>query len=259
VSACGSNGLSDNGDGGGADMAMSTSGDMAMSTSTDLAGQMCDPVTQNCTDPNNPKCGLVISGTGMNRMITGQCEPNGTAARDTMCTIDMTTGMDDCVKGTRCTATGLPMGSMPLCRLFCGKDADCGTGQSCRAAIGGGGGGTTTPIGICIPSCTPFGTDCGTGKTCAMTNTDIASTMTKRVLFLSCRATGTTPLWATCQASTDCVDNAVCSRATMTCVPLCDNSNACPNMPDQSDAGTGGSTPTTCMPDGLPNNGGTCG
>ncbi len=82
--------------------------------------------------------------------------------------------------------------------------------------------------------------------------------MTKRVLFLSCRATGSTPLWGACQASTDCGDNATCSRTLQECVPLCDDSHACPDMPNQTDGGTG-TTPTTCMPNGLPNNGGTCG
>jgi hypothetical protein len=240
--------------GGGGDMSMSMGGgDMTMSMGGDMTGgAMCDPVQQNCTDPNNPKCGLVVTGTGMNRMVTGQCEPNGTTTRDMMCMLDMTTGMDDCVKGTRCTATGLPMGSSPVCRKFCGADGDCGTGQSCRASLG---------FGVCIPSCTPFGTDCGAGATCATTQTDVASTMTKPVRFLSCRASGTTPLWGTCAASTDCGDNAVCPRGTQVCTPLCDGTHACPDMPNMADGGSGdgGTTPTTCMPNGLPNGGGVCG
>ncbi len=254
VSACSSSGLMSNTDGGGGDASMMSGNDLSMTPTGDLAGgQMCDPVQQNCTNPADPKCGLVVTGTGMMRMVSGQCEPDGTVARDMMCMLDQTTGMDNCVKGTRCTATGLPMGSSPVCRKFCGADSDCGAGQSCRSSLG---------FGVCIPSCTPFSNECGAGATCAAVQTDVASTMTKPVRFLSCRPTGTTALWDVCATSTDCGDNAVCARATGLCTPLCDVTHACPNEPNMTDGGAGadgGTTPTTCMPNGLPNGGGTCG
>jgi hypothetical protein len=266
ASACSNNNLNGNGNDGSVPDDASV-GDMAMAPTGDMTGMagMCNPVTQNCTDPTMPKCELVVTGTGMMRMIGGQCTTDGTAARDTACTVDMTTGEDDCVKGTRCTSRGLATGAQAVCRKYCAADTDCGAGQACISALGGaggggggGGGGMMTAIGTCAPSCTPFGTDCGTGNTCATEQTDIASTMTKPKRFLTCRASGSKALWDTCTAATDCGDNAVCVRQTQLCTPLCDDSNACPNEPDMTDAGTGPTT-TSCMPAGLPNNGGVCG
>lgn len=227
---------------GGADQSATT--DMPTPTG-DLGMQMsCDPIAQNCADPSQ-RCVFTITGTGMSRMLVTQCVANGTAMRDQSCTIDMTSGLDDCQKGLTCTGLGLPTG-MSDCRKFCKTDSDCGAGQMCHG-VGGG-----VMFGECLPTCTEFGTDCGAGMTCAQDESDISSTMTNRVSFLVCRSVGAGTEGADCQRATDCGADMLCIGpfGQRICSPLCDDTThtTCPvyGVPDGGNVDAG--TVTSCVP-----------
>lgn len=227
------------------DMAMAISPDMATGGGgVDMAGtSACNALSQNCPDPSMPKCTYTITGTGMSAMVNFVCTADGTVARDQACTIDVTTTLDNCQKGLICTGTGAVNATM--CRKICANDNDCGGTQKCaRSRI-------SSSFGLCIPTCTEFGTTCGTGGTCANSSTDISSTTGNTVRFLTCRAIGTGMPGDACSRSMPCGENMLCigsggGAATAQCSPLCDSSGShnCPTLPGVPDGGT----QWTCMP-----------
>jgi hypothetical protein len=229
IAGCGGGGLNTNIDGG-EDLASPTTDDMNVG---DMAnGFMCNLLNQDCTDPSNPKC----TYTRVMGMTKTMCTADGTVARDQTCTIDMTTRLDNCQKGLVCTATGSASGT-DTCRKLCAADGDCGGTQKCASLRG------VMGVGYCIPTCTEFGTDC-TGGSCAAAATDVSSTMTNPVRFLTCRAVGTALADDACTTGADCVADMLCGGQPRRCSPLCDSSGShnCPAV--APDAGA----PWTCMP-----------
>jgi hypothetical protein len=232
------------------DMAMQVSpGDMAMQMSPgDMAGggAACNITSQNCSNTSMPRCTIQVTGAGtMMQMSTLTCAADGTVARDAACTFD-SSGLDDCLKGTICSATGSATGT--VCRKVCVADSDCGT-QKCARRGGGGGGGTTNNFGICVPTCTEFGSDCGAG-TCAASATSITSSTGNTVRFLTCRALGTGNPGDSCSRTMPCGANMLCigaggGAATAQCSPLCDSAtHTCPVLSGVPDGGT----QWTCQP-----------
>jgi len=244
LGACSGNGLdSQNGDGGGGgDLAMSSGNDLSMSGSQDLAaGGMCDLIKEDC--PPGDKCVVV----NMMMMTTTQCVMTvGSVADGQPCMRGMGGAPDDCAAGLACTTRGASAMS-PVCRKYCAADGDCDQGQKCSLLST-----RLTNVGVCIPACQPFGSDCGS-LTCATTAQAIGSTMQNPKIFWTCRAAGATPAFGQCQRSSDCAADLVCDQSG-TCVPLCDDSHACPNNPDAYAGGT-----LTCQPLGTgPANPGVC-
>lgn len=200
----------------------------------DSAGAPCNPVKQDCADPSL-RCKYISDG----KNHTAACEPsNGDppAQEGDVCTRGEL-GIDNCVIGTYCFNNG---GSGALaCRKTCATDAQCGAGAKCTGIT------TKAPyFGVCYPTCTPFGTDCGAG-TCANSFADNDGVNS----FDGCRSVGTTGVGQSCGAQWDCKPDMNCTGLTpnsFTCNPMCDDAHPC------GDAGA-------CFPfSGLPKNGGVC-
>src|SRR5581483_1437235 len=159
------------------------------------------------------------------------------------CTFDPATGFDNCQKGLSCSGLGTATGQF-ACRKFCTADSDCGSAsQQCARLTG-----TAPAVGICVPTCTEFGTSCGAGMTCAAIATDVSSTTGNTVRFLICRPIGTGQPGDTCSKTMLCGSDVLCvgsggGAATAQCSPLCDTTHVCPMIAGQPDGGT-----WSCMP-----------
>ena len=96
------------------------------------------------------------------------------------------------------------------------------------------------PIGICVPTCAPFGSDCPSGYDCATVLEDLIDVLPgSRVanLSYSCRTAGTVALGAPCpNGDSDCVADAVCFDPALgptsggggVCTAICDGAHSCP-------------------------------
>lgn len=237
-SACGSNNNNNNGNGT-QDMSVAGGGGGDMSGSTGMF--LCNVVKQDC--PSGQKC--VPKVQGANQMVVGSgCVPNGTVAESQACMITSKNSAllaDNCVAGTVCDNSG---GDSTLhCRKFCDTMTACsGAGLKCAAVY-------TTSWGLCVPSCTPFGTDCPSGNDCS-TTFDAVSTTANSGVFV-CKTTGTGKLFDMCGSDTDCGANLACVGPR--CSPVCDSTHACAQPMD--DGGT-----ISCQSyANLPNGAGVCG
>jgi hypothetical protein len=236
------------GGGGKGDMAVvedMTMGGKDLRVVRDMTQINCDPNAQDCVDPAK-KC-TEVAIDQMMTMLEGQCIAiTGNKMPGDPCTrTPDVAGHDDCDKGSFCSSIGsyYPL-TMPNrhCRSYCASDGDCKTmGERCDSLDPQNG------VGLCVPTCTPFGTDCQMGYDCSM----FVETIDQMALLATCRFIGMTAIGAACKDVTDCVAGATCNipqNMTMgTCVAMCDMAHPCPN------AGKCMAAP------GLPNGGGTCG
>lgn len=202
---------------------------------TDATGASCDPVKQDCPDPSLKCTVVLVSGKYL-----AQCEaPTGLGLVQLGQPCDRTSpGHDNCMKGLACVPDSA---TAYTCKKLCATDTECGAGNQCGRLT------SAAPYsGVCWKTCTPFGTDCVMGETCA----GLHLTADGKADFESCRPTGTAAIGDMCTAQFDCAADLNCqgSSTTMfTCKPLCDDTHAC-----DSDAGT-------CKHfAGLPSNGGLC-
>lgn len=231
VSGCGNNDLPNQLDGanGLPDMSMgNTPPDLS---NPDLWPQSCDPLKQDCTDPNKSKCAMVedVSGT---MQIPICVMPTGTKMTEDPCTRvnDMPSGAgyDDCAKGNYCS--GLATLSNPPvrhCRNFCLLDTQCKNSEHCAGLIGDATG-MSFIMGLCVPTCAAFGTDCGQGLNCSYQ----VPTVDLSTEYLSCRQAGQVGTGGACTLDSDCVADAICVTPTMgnkLCAGLCDMTHTCAN------------------------------
>jgi hypothetical protein len=178
----------------------------------DTIGKACDPVAQDCTDPNL-RCTVILESGD----YFPACEPpygipdkqEGQACSRTG------PGHDNCVKGLHCLPEGV---IATACGKLCEKDSDCPPGAQC---------GTITtllpPVGVCWKTCTPFGSECGSG-TCSSGHYD-SDGVTE---FEACREIGGGTVGTSCSAQWDCVADTNCyGRSGFTCTPMCDSTHAC--------------------------------
>ena len=127
------------------------------------------------------------------------------------------------------------------CRAFCRSDNDCQatpTGR-CVALI-------SMDTGLCTPTCTLFGNDCGNGLECGV----LIGTFDEKSFVSTCRGVGKTAVGMTCMAATDCVAGTTCidpagMNGTTKCTPLCDDDHPCAKG-------------VCARAMGLPKNGGIC-
>jgi len=224
LSACGGK----SGTTAGGDMAMKPPADMAMAgEKPDLAqAGPCKPIEQTCANEMK-KCTFVDDG---NMSVTTDCMPIQGAKKDgEVCkrigaTPEEQIGNDDCEKGLFCSGLGqLSNPPSRKCRKFCRKDGECGAKVGCVAI------GEAQPAGLCVPSCTPFGNDCGANLTC----TYLLNKFENNDDFIfSCRAVGKVAAGARCSEPTDCLANMFCADPMKTgqgmCVQACDNTHPCP-------------------------------
>ena len=225
----------------------------------DTSSGTCDPVAQTGCSAPSTKCTAVDDGTGVGTM-PGCVTPSGTAAVDATCTRDSETpagvGHDSCAAGAYCSGYG-SLSSPPdrHCRKFCADDTGCPSTHKCMALIVDPGG---SPLdGICVPTCTLFGTDCPSGLNCGVTSLD----MDGGSVITSCRQVGTAAVGAACAttgsspgpAPYDCVADSLCfdpaggTGTAFVCNALCDGTHTC-------------TAPATCMTSGsgLPTGDGIC-
>jgi hypothetical protein len=219
------------------DMSGNGGGDMT-GTGTDdggtgLVGE-CDPIHQmGCSDPNNPKCSVEDDGTMTNTLTETCVATYGTGALGAACMRHGgTLGLDDCMTGLFCSPFGNEAdptkGPVRFCRTFCTQDSDCTVaGQKCYNLVDASS--TSDSLGVCAPQCTLFGTDCPTGMSCDEFFPDIDGMN----IIMSCRATGTAMVGATCASDFDCPDLTGCVKldaAAMgyNCLQYCDASHSCP-------------------------------
>jgi hypothetical protein len=220
-------GTGGNGSGGGggsssgADMSVGGAGGGGGSSSDGGAGP--DMKMPACSVPNQTGCPTgdkCVPGKG-----GGTCVANGSVAEGQSCTVDMTTNQDNCLAGFICDDT---VGGTPLCRKVCTADSTCTTtGQSCA--------GFTSKYGVCLPTCTPGGTDCATGTDCSTAVDDISTTQTTENGFFVCKLTGTGAEFTACQQDTDCAAGLECDstgqQGIYWCLPNCNTATACPTAP----------------------------
>ena len=249
-------------------------------TATNMSNVDCNVVAQDCSDPKNPKCTSADDGTMM-QIYVPTCVPTfGSVPKDGSCmrqpavagdtTGWSTIGMDNCAPGAYCSGYGTLNGNTPSrsCRSFCFSDTDCKTTtEKCMLFDVAEPPGYTS--GICVPTCTRFGTDCPAGYNCATTLddvTDYAATSTMASTSYSCRTPGKVALDGSCpNGDSDCVANAVCFDHTLmgmpgVCTAMCDSTHACPAAKKCTTSvtypGTGGN-PDFVVSYG-PNGGGLC-
>jgi hypothetical protein len=217
----------------------------------DTGPTTCDPVKQTgCSTPST-KCTAVDDGTGTGTM-PGCVTPTGTAAVDASCTRDSETpagvGHDTCAAGAYCSGYG-SLSSPPdrHCRKFCADDSGCPSTHKCMTLIVDPSG--TGLDGICVPTCTLFGTDCPTGLNCGVTSADMDGSS----IVFSCRQVGTAAVGAPCVTSGgtaapapyDCVGDSLCfdpaggSGTAFVCNGLCDGTHTCPTGKTCNTSGTG--------------------
>jgi hypothetical protein len=133
----------------------------------------------------------------------------------------------DCKPGEVCTDIGR---ATAVCRAGCKSDVDC------AAAMGGCV--ITTPgtpeTGACIPTCKPYGTECGVGFTCSRVPEQANVTQTSKTTV--CKKTGGTALGGNCANDPgSCGANADCiffsdkgeGPNDSTCHTLCDAAHVC--------------------------------
>jgi hypothetical protein len=203
--------------------------DMAMGSSDSGASGMCDLIKQDC--PMGQKCVAANVGTQQNPMLGTECVPLASMVVGLNQTCMRAMGMDNCDKGLSCSTVGAPAG-MRVCLKVCAAGTDCPSTEKCVAGFG---------AGVCVKSCTPFGSDCASGMTCSSFQSDIASTMNNDIIVPVCRTIGTTMLGGTCMRSSECGANAGCLTDTGTCAQICDDTHICRTI--DHDAGM-----PTCTP-----------
>lgn len=206
--------------GGGGDAGTGSSGSQASSSLSVAPGDYsCNPVTQNCANPD-AKCELRDIGSGM---ATNYCDARGGGPIQVgqTCTREQV-GEDNCAKGLICTR----IGDQPnlACRKYCLTEADCGTGEGC-ADIGFTVGEDTGSArwGVCAQSCTAHSSTCPTDRTCGDMRLGPVSGAPK----LYCRVNGNGPAGQTCAGSSDCLPNSVCESPANTCKTVCDADHPC--------------------------------
>jgi hypothetical protein len=222
------------GSGGGGAGTGGTGGDMAMIPSCDVAAQTGCMSGQKCV----PSFGGGGGGGGK-----GTCVANGTVAEGQPCMPATGSGKtinDNCVAGTICDNDG--PGSTNVCRKVCTADMQCASGARCGVLI-------TRKWGLCLPSCTPFGSDCPAGNDCSSSFDDISATQMSEVGFFVCKLTGATALWGTCKQDSDCAAGMFCDAQGNGCTPNCDATHACPQPP--TDMGMLSCQPLVSQPNGA--------
>ncbi len=217
--------------------------DMGPPPDASLNPEDCNTTSQNCQDPVVSKCTVIFNGATFE---TECLAPTGTLAEGDTCVRDAEgntgVGHDPCAAGLFCSGIGLPIGPPPerACRKFCDSNLNCTVAnQECLSLDGDG-----ALQGICVPTCTLFGTDCQAGMSCSISiNNNGADGMG------TCRTDGIGMSGNTCDANTDCATNMNCisdGAGGGICAALCDAAHACP----------GGMACTAVSP--LPNQGGFC-
>ncbi len=213
---------------------------------TDTSSGPCDPIAQTGCSAPDTKCTAVDDGSGSGK--AGCVTPTGSKGLGDSCTRTSQDpsgiGHDDCGAGFFCSGIST-LASPPNrhCRKFCKDDSKCASTEKCSELVFDGG--TTATAGICVPTCTLFGTDCAGSLNCSVLITSMDGTTAHG----TCRAVGTKAVGDKCAMAFECGKDMVCADPTKsgsnTCIALCDTSHTC-------------STGTCKAVGSLPSGGGVC-
>ncbi len=161
------------------------------------------------------------SGTSGTSGSSGDAATDSPMSGETPCDPAKT----DCKTGEVCTDISRPAAE---CRAGCTREADCALPKTSCVLL-------TVSTGACVPTCTPFGTDCPPGLTCTAHAPEAAGvTQTSKSAF--CRKAGATALGASCvDDPVACGANAEClffqdkgeGPPQSRCHALCDGTHAC--------------------------------
>jgi hypothetical protein len=185
--------------------------------------QTCSVVKQDC--PSGQKCVPKVQGAGLT-VVGSTCVANGTVAEGQPCVMVPSSGLlnDNCLAGSVCDNTG---GDSSLhCRKSCTATVACSSADLKCAAV------YTGDWGLCVPSCTPFGSDCPMGNDCSTTFDAVSQTANSGVFV--CKTTGMGALGASCMGDTDCGANLACVGPR--CAPICDTAHQCAQGPGDAGA-----------------------
>lgn len=186
----------------------------------------CAAGAQDCA--SGARCNLVGVGAS-NTTSTTACVPAGALAEGATCTREGgRLGADQCAAGLTCVNSGQPAATQRICQRMCTTTAECRAGETCLII-------SSVPRGgVCRPSCTVLGSDCG-GATCryalgAPAGSDPTAAL---VSFPTCQPVGTATEGQACPGgSTDCAADLTCARRNgneaFACRRICDSAHACP-------------------------------
>jgi hypothetical protein len=183
------------------------------------AGEECDPVAQDCADPEAPKCRLDLTDP---LYITALCaEELGDLGLGEPCSRPTETqGVDDCAAGLYCSPIGEPLGDPQSrrCRTQCDAHDQCGDGYCTlfNSAADGVFPPDVRAVGVCFEECDPLDPEaCVEGAHCG---TSFAIDFT---LAISCQpGDGDGEEGASCTRDTDCAPTLGCFGGA--CRPWCD-------------------------------------
>ncbi len=183
-----------------------------------LGGDQCD---------EGEKCNVGVNGSNVWAPICAPLVDEPVAQGESCQRPTNTVGVDDCADGLFCAFWGEPQSTPQTraCLALCDADTACAEGSVCtRANI------TTNELGVCIPTCDPFGDDCAEGTSCRFWNErwgDGAGVPT-------CHWTGTAEEGESCsvRSGIDCADGLACvvdpADGVSSCRAWCDDEHECP-------------------------------
>jgi hypothetical protein len=222
VGGIGGNGSGGSGGSGGSAGSGGSGGSGGASGGGDMSAAMpaCDVTTQmGC--PSGEKCVPSFAGRGG---LSAMCVPTGSVMEGQPCMPASGGGNtlnDNCAGGLICDNDGPD--SANVCRRVCTADSTCTNGQRCGLLF-------NASYGVCLPTCTAFGTGCPAGNDCSVPFDDIAATQASEVGFFVCKKTGSVGAWKPCQKDSDCAAGLACDPQAG-CFPVCDAMHACGDAP----------------------------
>ncbi len=218
-------------DSGGVDTGTDSGADSGTDSGTDTGPDMelvnpefCDPVAQNCVEPEAPVCGVIFPPNNMPLNFVCR-ESLGDVGEGEACTRpNDVVGEDDCAPGHLCTGYGLPIGDpqQRVCREFCQTPTACGDDAHCIWLH------PLANLGMCMETCDPRGSDCVEGAKCSIffSGADAKN-------FWICTNDSGANVGDSCSGSEQCGAGQWCpfstNAAERTCTAFCADDIPCPN------------------------------
>ena len=143
--------------------------DAAAEAAGDAGGPLCSVVGQDC--PGADKCTMTeVQGARSNACVAPTGAGDKTLGQG--CTRDpQGIGYDDCAAGLLCTFLPATNPSPFFCRQLCEKSGDCAGPERCHNL----GTGPNVRAGVCLPTCTLWGTGCAANQECRIDEDPLAT------------------------------------------------------------------------------------
>lgn len=174
------------------------------------AGAKCTLIRTFAGGPSVTSC---VSTTGA--LALGEpCARTGTPPFDL--------GHDECAAGLICANTLSAAIDQRACQRMCPGNSECGASSACYGPTNL----SIPPIGICVPTCHAFGTDCPTNTACTLAPTMSATAGKPDAI---CLRFGPATVGDACDEATDCAPGTACrvEPGGNKCRTLCDGTHPC--------------------------------